>query len=62
MLLGLMILKIFDLHCDTLSKAFDDNCDLNDKSLAVNYDGVEAFETFIESFDVFLNPNIADMN
>ena len=62
MLLGLMILKIFDLHCDTLSKAFDDNCDLNDNSLAVNYGDIAAFETFIESFAVFLYPNIADKN
>jgi len=44
----------FDLHCDTISKAFDKGADIFDKSNAVNLKDISAFEHYIQTFAIFI--------
>ena len=55
-----MILKIFDLHCDTFCELFDRKTTLDDDSLAVNVFELSQFETAVQTFAVFIHPKIND--
>lgn len=52
--LGLIVIKFFDLHCDTLTECYKRNVHLHDSSLAVNVKGTESFKKYIQNFAVFI--------
>ncbi len=53
-------MRTFDLHCDTFCELFDRKLSLSDGSLAVNTDELSTFQTAIQTFAVFLHPDIKD--
>ncbi len=53
-------MRTFDLHCDTFCELFDRKLSLSDGSLAVNTDELSSFQTAIQTFAVFLHPDIKD--
>lgn len=53
-------MKIFDLHCDTFCELFDRGLDFDNIETAVNIKELSQFETVIQTFAVFLHPNISD--
>lgn len=55
-----MVLKIFDLHCDTFTELYDRRLSLDNGLTAVNVKGLSSFCRAIQSFAVFLHPEIPD--
>mgnify|MGYP003530356986 CR=1 FL=1 len=53
--LELIVIKLFDLHCDTLTECFEKNICLSDMSLAVNLTGARVFERYIQSFAIWIS-------
>ena len=53
-------MKLFDLHCDTLTALFEKNCDLNSRDTAVSLDGMLEFEKCIRSFAIWIPDNLPD--
>ena len=53
--LGLIVIKFFDLHCDTLTECFERKTNFNDSSLAVNRKGIECFDKYVQNFAVFIS-------
>lgn len=60
MRLGLIILKYFDLHCDTFLKIFEEGKDLSDPTLAVNVNDLGNIKTYVQQFAVYLSGKESD--
>lgn len=51
------MVKIFDLHCDTISKMEERGVDFTDESLHVNLDGLKTSQTVVQVFACFVLGN-----
>ena len=58
--LELIVIKLFDLHCDTLTECFDRKTDLNDCSLAVNSVAVKKIKNYVQNFAIFISEKDAN--
>lgn len=56
----LIVIKLFDLHCDTLTECFERKTDLSDSSLAVNCTGAKCFENYVQTFAVWISEKDAE--
>ena len=53
-------MKLFDLHCDTLDKLFEDNRNLKNSKGAVTLGNMKAYDKFVRCFAVWLDDKLTE--
>ncbi|MGN1081202.1 MAG: dipeptidase [Acutalibacteraceae bacterium] len=53
-------MRLFDLHCDTASKCFDNGFDLLNNNCSVSVSRLKRFDNIIQTYAVFIPENSAD--
>ena len=55
-------MPIFDLHCDSLTKAYDNNYNLiSSNKLQVNFNKIKKANYFCQCFAIFINDNQTEL-